>query len=133
MPNSVLAPVPTMVLPRMLAIAFQQSRTLLVDENRYRDGSLQSRALATSSRKSWTLAARLSVAQLTVLRTFYNDRTGGWLEFYAYDPYETVPMFSYDSTGGATAGRYIGIFEGPLNHALDLGRNPASFKIIEIG
>jgi len=114
--------------------AFQRSRVIVCDENRYRDGSYQSRQIASTSRKSWAITERVTAAQLTALRNFYNDRVGGWLEFYLYDPYETSPaLFSHDPTGAATAGRYIGMFVGNLNQALLLGRNSAQFGIIEIG
>lgn len=133
MPDSILAPSPTVVLPQLIMSAFSRSRAILVDENRYRDGSLQNRQLASTSRSTWTITRRLTAAQFTELEAFYNDRVGGWLEFYFYDPYETSPLFSYDATGATSTGRHIGIFVGNLNESLLLGRNAAQFGIIEIG
>jgi len=113
--------------------SFQRSQTILVDENRYKDGSLQNRQIASTSRKTWTITSRLTAAQLTALRAFYLDRSGGWLEFYFYDLYETVPLFQADPTGSSVPGRYIVCFAGQLTQSLLLGRNAAQYTLIEIG
>ena len=132
MPNSVLAATPSLVLPWVAAIAFQQSRTYFVDNSRYGDGSMQARAIPTTSRKRWTLTARLKPTDLAALRSFYTGQFGAWKEFYFYDVYETSPIFTYDNTGASGPGRYIVRFDGPFQQSLDLGRNPAQLSLVEV-
>jgi len=133
MPDSVLAPSPSALFPHILFSAYQRSRTILVDENRYRDGSLQNRQISSTSRRTWTLSSRCAPAQLKVLREFYQDRGAGWLEFYFYDLMDTVPKYSYDITATATAGRFICVFAGQLTQSLQLARSLGQYSLIEIG
>lgn len=132
MPGAVVAANPTTVMPYSLANAFVQTRTYSVDTNRYPDGSMQSRALVTDSRRSWRVNRRATAVQLGLLRAFYLTQLGPSREFYFYDPYETVPIFSYDNTGAAISGRYTVRFVGQFQSALDWGRNPLQVEICEV-
>ena len=132
MPDSVVAAAPTLVCPKLLCSAFQQTQAWTVDENRYKDASLQSRAISTAPRHRWQLTSRRTAAQLTALRNFYLAVGGPWKEFFFYDLYLTVPIFSYDPTGFSSAGRFTVCFEGPFHQALDLGRNPAQLALVEV-
>jgi hypothetical protein len=132
MPASVAAAAPVFVLPYSLASAFQQVRTYAVDQNRYPDGSVQSRVIPDSSRKRWVIGRKCTADELGDLRQFYIDRKGGAEEFYTYDPYETSPQFSYDETGVATQGRYAVRFDGNFQQSLGMGTHPAQFSLIEV-
>jgi hypothetical protein len=87
------------VLPQNLCRAFTHSREYPVLENEYKNGESQRSALVTNSRKKWRLAKRLTTAALQTLRDFYDARKGRTEPFYFYDPYDTVPKFSYDPSG----------------------------------
>ena len=99
MPGSVQNAAPITVLPQSLCRAFAHERAYPLIENEYRNGESQRSVLATNSRKQWRLAKRLPAATLQALRNFYDARNGTAQEFYFYDPYETIPKFSYDPTG----------------------------------
>lgn len=132
MPDSVEAANPTLVLPLILCTAFKQSEEWTVDENRYNDGSRQSRAIATIPRHRWQLTARLTAAQAVALRDFYNTVDGPTKEFFFYDLYRTSPLFHYDATGFLASGRFTVCFDGALQQALDLGRHPAQLALVEV-
>ena len=89
--------------------------------------------LATNSRKRWRLAKRLPAATLQALRNFYDARNGAAEEFYFYDPYETIPKFSYDPTGQSTVGRYTVRFNGDWQQSSTPGRSDVSIELIELG
>lgn len=132
MPDSVAAANPTTVLPWSVARSFQSTRTYAIDQNRYPDGSVQTRVITSSSRRSWSIAQRLTAAQLATLRQLFIDGDGQCEEFWFYDVYETSPQFSYDNTGAATTGRYAVRFNGPYRQSLDRGRNPAEYALLEV-
>jgi hypothetical protein len=136
MPASVAAASPAAVLPHFLAIAFERSQEWAAEENLYRDGSVQQRSLAETSRKRWVIHARLTATQLGALRAFYVARNGPQQEFYFYDPWETSPALSaagYDESGSVTAGRYVVRFEGGWRESLQLGRGEAQVALVEVG
>lgn len=132
MPDSVVAANPTTVMPFSLAVAFQQSRQYSVDSNFYPDASYQSNPLSSTSRKQWQITKRLTQAQLTTLRTFFRARDGGAHEFWFYDLWETVPIFTYDESGEAVEGRHAVRFAGAWTQVLDVGRNQAKLALIEV-
>jgi hypothetical protein len=66
------------------------------------------------------------------LRDFYDARKGPEEPFYFYDPYETVPKFSYDPTGAATQGHYTVRFEGPWEQAVGLARADVEISLVEL-
>ena len=112
MPGSVHNAAPLMVMPHSLSRAFVHEREYPVLDSEYRNGESQRSVQATNSRKRWRLAKRLTPAQLSALRGFYDARRGPTEPFYFYDPYETSPKFTHDPTGQAVAGRYTVRFAG---------------------
>jgi len=101
-------------------------------DNEYRNGESQRSVQATTCRRRWKLAKRLTSAQLATLRDFYDSRKGPVEPFYFYDPYETNPKFSYDPTGQATTGRYTVRFAAPWEQSTSLARTDVTLEVIEI-
>ena len=132
MPGSVLNAAPATVLPNSLCRSFVHEREYPALENEYRNGESQRTVQAANSRKRWRLAKRLTPAQLTALRDFYDARIGPTEPFYFYDPYETSPKFSTDPTGQAIAGRYTVRFASEWNQSVDLGRTDVNIELIEL-
>jgi phage-related protein len=132
MPGSVQNAAPATVLPASVSRAFVHEREYPVIDNEYRNGESQRSAQASNSRKRWRLAKRLTAAQLAALRDFYDARKGPTEPFYFYDPYETSPKFSHDSSGQAVAGRYAVRFAGEWNQTVFLGRSDVSIELIEV-
>ncbi len=132
MPGSVQNAAPLTVIPASLSRAFVHEREYPVIDNEYRNGESQRSLQAANSRKRWRLAKRLTPAQLTTLREFYDARKGPTEPFYFYDPYETSPKFSHDPTGQSVAGRYNVRFEGEWSQSASLGRTDATFELIEV-
>lgn len=132
MPGSVANASPATVMPNSLSRAFSHSRVYPIVENQYRNGESQRSALATASRKTWTLSKRLTPTQLAALRTFYDARNGSHEPFYFYDPYETNPKFSFDPTGAALTGRYTVRFNTELSQSVTPGRSDVQLELIEL-
>lgn len=132
MPGSVAAANPTTVLPFSLSIFFERSQEWAVDKNRYRNGEVQADDLVSTSRKRWKLRKGLSATDIDDLRTFFLARNGGTEEFFFYDVWETSPIFSYDETGVATAGRYTVVFDGDLQEALGIARSEVTLGLREV-
>src|SRR5437867_2509997 len=118
MPGSVQNAAPATVLPNSLCRAFAHAREYPIIENDYRNGESQRAVLATTSRKRWRLAKRLTPTLLQTLRDFYDARNGPTEPFYFYDPYETSPKFSHDPTGAAITGRYTVRFNSDWNQSV---------------
>ena len=106
MPGSVQNAAPATVLPQSLSVAFTHERAYPLVGNEYKNGESQRSVQAVSSRKRWRKTKRLAPGTLQMLRNFYDARKGTVEAFYFYDPYETIPKFSYDPTGAVTVGRY---------------------------
>lgn len=132
MPGSVQNAAPLTVLPHSLSRAFVHEREYPVLDNEYHNGESQRSVLATNSRKRWRLVKRLTLAQLSALRDFYDARKGATEPFYFYDPYETSPKFSHDPTGQAVAGRYIVRFAGTWEQSASLARTDLTLELIEL-
>jgi phage-related protein len=132
MPGSVQNAAPLTVLPASLSRAFVHEREYPVLDNEYRNGESQRSVQATNSRKRWRVAKRLTPAQLSALRDFYDARKGLTEPFYFYDPYETSPKFSFDPTGQAVAGRYTVRFAGEWSQSVSLGRADIDIELIEL-
>jgi hypothetical protein len=120
------------VLPRSLCRAFVHAREYALFENDYRNGESQRGLQVATSRKRWRLGKRLTPVILQQLRDFYDARKGPEEAFYFYDPYETVPKFSHDPTGVATAGRYTVRFEGPWDQMAGMGRADVEIALVEL-
>lgn len=120
-------------MPWSLCVAFSHSRQYPLQVNEYMNGESQRQLQASTSRKSWKLARRVTSDQLALLRAFVEARKGPTQPFYFYDVWETSPKFSYDATGVAVAGRYVVRFDGPWSHALNIARiDVSAFSLIEI-
>lgn len=132
MPGSVQNAAPLAVLPQSLCRAFVHAREYALRENEYRNGESQRSLLVATSRKRWRLAKLLTPALLQQLRDFYDARSGSEEPFYFYDPYETVPKFSYDPTGAATQGRYTVRFDGAWEQSVGLARGDVKINLIEL-
>ena len=132
MPGSVQNAAPITVLPQSLCRAFGHAREYIVIENEYRNGESQRSRLVDTSRKRWRTARRLTPTLLQALRDFYDARKGPQEPFYFYDPWETVPKFSYDPTGVATAGRYTVRFEGTWDQMVGMGRADVELALVEL-
>jgi phage-related protein len=132
MPGSVQNAAPLTVLPASFARAFVHEREYPALDNEYRNGESQRSVQATNSRKRWRLTKRLTPAQLSALRDFFDARKGPAEPFYFYDPYETSPKFSHDPTGQAVAGRYTVRFAGEWNQSVGLGKTDVSIELVEV-
>lgn len=132
MPGSVQNAAPAAVLPQSLSRAFVHTREYPVIDTEYRNGESQRSVEAVTSRKRWRLAKRLTPAQLTALRAFYEARNGPAEPFYFYDPYETNPKFSYDPTGQAVAGRYTVRFNCDWSQSMSPGRAVVEIELLEV-
>ena len=130
-PGNVTSATPTLVMPRHLCSAFQSSSTCAVLRNEYPNGDSQRRSLVTTPRRTWRLAQRLTPSEWTSLQTFYSQVSGG-NSFYFYDPWETSPRFSHDSTGQATTGRYVVRFASDMTLTARLARVEASWQLVEV-
>lgn len=132
MPGNVPNASPTAVMPLSLSRAFVHERSYPVLENEYRNGESQRSAQAATSRKRWRLAKRLTAVELQALRDFYDARNGPQEPFYFYDPWDTIPQFSYDPTGQAIPGRYSVRFEGSWSDTVGLGRIDTQIELVEV-
>jgi hypothetical protein len=132
MPGSVANAAPSTVLPLSLCRSFIHSREYPVQVNEYRNGESQRGRLADTSRNSWRIGKRLTPTELQALRKFYEARRGPQEPFYFYDPWETMPKFSYDPTGTETDGRYTVRFEGAWQQSVDSSRIETEVWLIEL-
>jgi len=132
MPGNIANAFACAVFPHGLCRAFVHTREYPVIDNEYRNGESQRSAQATTSRKKWTLAKRLTALQLAALRDFYDARNGAHEAFYFYDPYETNPKFSYDPTGVAVTGRYTVRFNSDWSQSVTAGRSDVQIELIEV-
>ncbi|MBM4035280.1 MAG: hypothetical protein FJ291_26345 [Planctomycetes bacterium] len=132
MPGSVQNAAPSTVMPWSLCVAFVRSQEYPAQENEYRNGESQRSVLATNSRKHWSLAKRLTPAQLQALRDFYDTHHGPQEPFYFYDVWETNPNFSYDTTAQATQGRYTVRFEGAWEQSAGIGLIEVTMELVEL-
>jgi len=132
MPGSIQNAAPATVLPASLSISFTHSREYAVLVNEYPSGESQQSTQAGNSRKSWRMSKRLTPTQLQTLRDFYDARQGATQPFWFYDPWETVPRFSSDPAGAATAGRYAVRFNGAWEQSCDLARAEVTIELVEV-
>lgn len=94
---------PTLVLPQTLSTSFAESRNYLQLRNMYHDGRQQAFQLANTSRRSFKLAKRLKVADLSTLRTFFETVDGGLQPFYFYNPFDAAQYQLLTSGGPGTS------------------------------
>jgi len=120
MPGSVQNAAPVAVLPVTLSRAFVHEREYAVLDNEYRNGESQRSMLASTSRKRWKLAKRLTPSQIAELRSFYEARKGATEAFFFYDPYDTAH------------GRYAVRFDSSWEQTASPGRIDTEIALIEV-
>jgi len=130
MPGAVSNAAPLTVIPHSLCSAFSQSRMFVNNEKEYKNGEIERGKLTLASRKSWQISKRLSAFELGELRSFYELRKGPLEPFYFYDPWESG--FTHDPTGAQTDGRYTVRFDSGWQQTSSIGRNTASFSLIQL-
>ena len=120
---------PTTVMPISLSRAFTETQTWPARVNEYHDGASQRSLLLAQVRRSWQLTKRLTGVAANTLRTFW--QMTGTAAFYFYNPKETSPLFSYDASGAATAGRRLVRFTTDWTQSAGLGRLDIPVSLIE--
>ena len=128
--GTIRTPDPTTVLPRSLSHAFVETQDCPARLNEYHDGSSQRSSYLSRTRRTWQLAKHLPAASLIILREFWQARKCDAFWFYA--PKETSPLFSYDVTGVATAGRYRVRFANPWTQTIGLGLPDTNIELVEL-
>ncbi len=127
MPGNVAAASPSTVMPEVLARSFVAASEFLIDVNEYADSSVQTKAITTTSRKTWRLAAVMDATLLGTMRTFWEARRNGepfWFYFWREG--------AHDPTGLSTVGRYAAVFVGGWNEVTTLGRSIVELMIQEV-
>jgi phage-related protein len=116
MPGNLQAASPVDVMPQTLSTAFTEVRAFPNLSQVYHDGTTERSLIVDGvnnpvSLRNWKLSKRLTVDQLTTLRTFYEAHFGGLIPFFWYDPFEPadgMPIGSnFDPTGDSEQGRHI--------------------------
>ena len=134
MPGSVNLAVPDGVLPKSLCTAFTEKRNWESQDNEYHDGSRQSKALVSTSRKAWNLKKRLTPTLLDALYAFWlaHQHTA----FYFYNPFEfasgLLPGSNFDYTGASTVGRYTVRFNSDWSESVGIARTDCNVDLIEV-
>jgi hypothetical protein len=85
-------------------VAFLEARELAQLQATYHDGTTHRSRLAATSRRTFKLSRRLTVAALATLQAFWAAHQAS--PFYFYNFAEGP----YDGTGASTAGRYTVVF-----------------------
>lgn len=130
MPGNVDAAVPVGVMPFGLCTVFQEELRIEALANTYRDGSSDRAALALNPRRFFKFTRRLTAAQYTQLRSFYQQHL--ITPFFFYSLRETVPPFTWDATGNNPVGRYIVVFDGSWSDSVLMGRSEVSLGLREV-
>jgi hypothetical protein len=128
MPRNVRGAVAIGTLPFSLSTKFTEQHAVQMNINRYRDNSSQRVCLVVDSRKSWSLAKRLSADDLKLLREFYDNARGG--AFYFYNPHETLPPFAHTNLG--SSGRYLVRFANDWTQTNGMGRFDTAIELMEV-
>ncbi len=100
MPGNIDNAAPNGVMPFALCTAFAESREYVQLQSQYHDGTIQRSQLAQTSRHTFTLAQRLTAAQVAALKAFWDSQQGGATPFVFYNLIEGT----YDPTGNSTHG-----------------------------
>ena len=133
MPGSVLNAVADGVMPKSLCTAFTEKRNWESQDNEYHDGSRQSKALVSTSRKAWNLKKRLTPTLLDALYAFWAGHQH--TAFYFYNPKEPasgqLPGSNFDVTGASTVGRYTVRFNSDWSESVGIARTDVSIDLLE--
>ena len=92
----------------MICTAFAESLEYVQIQSQYYDGTIQRSQLAQTSRRTFTLAQRLTAAQVAALKALWDSQQGGATPFVFYNLIESA----YDPTGNSSTGRYTVRFQG---------------------
>jgi hypothetical protein len=130
MPGSVRNAVSVGVLPFSLCRQLVESREWPARAVEYHGGETERAALTATSRRSWTMANRLTPAALATLRAFLDTYPVD--AFYLYSMKETSPGFTWDATGVAIAGRYLVRAMGDWNQTTYLARSDVQVQFVEV-
>jgi len=131
MPNNLLLPTPTQVMPIGPMLAFSESveHQALLDE--YPDASTTRASLVMLPRRTFRLARKLPAVDMAALYTFLKGMKGK--PFWFYNLKETQPPGSWDPTGLNPVGRYAVVLQGPLSQSVELGlRGTVSLELREV-
>jgi hypothetical protein len=139
MPANLQRAVPVGVLPQITYLTFTEGYIFPMLVQQYKDGSTE-RSLITDgvnpaqSIQTWKLTARLTNAQVTSLRLFYEAHLGATIPFYFYDPLEGMPIGSNWSADGSTLdGLYAVRFTTTnWNTVTDVGLTNVGFELQEV-
>lgn len=132
MPNNLILPTPTQVMPIGPMLAFSESveHAALLDE--YPDGQTARASLVTLPRRTFRLVRKLKAADMAALYSFLQAMRGR--PFWFYSLKETQPPGSWDPAGLNPVGRYAVVLQGPLAQSLELGsRGTVSMELREVG
>jgi len=128
-PGSIQNAVPSGVMPYALCTAFSEAREYVQLQTQYHDGAIQRSQLAQTSRRTFSLAQRLTAALAIALKAFWDNQQGGAVPFVFYNLIEG----SYDPTGNSTQGRYTVRFQGAWSQNTGLARTDIpQLQLIEI-
>ena len=129
MPGNIQNAVPIGVMPYALSVAFSESREFIQFQAQYHDATTERSQLAQTSRKTFKLAQRLTVARVTTLKAFWDNQQGGVVPFLFYNLAEGA----YDPTGNSTQGRYTVVFRGNWSQTAGLLRTDVpQIELIEV-
>lgn len=113
MPSNVSVASPSGVFPQTLCTAFVEDRQYVQLQSMLHDGSILRGQLATTTRRSFRLAKRLTAADVATLKTFYDAR-GALTPFFFYNPFDVgagvQPGSNYDPAGNSVTGRVTVVF-----------------------
>jgi len=129
MPGNLQQAAPNGVMPRALCTAFSESREYVQLQTQFHDGAIQRSQLSQTSRRTFSLAQRLTAALAIALKAFWDNQQGGAVPFVFYNLIEG----SYDPTGNSTQGRYTVRFQGAWSQNTGLARTDIpQLQLIEI-
>jgi hypothetical protein len=98
--------------------------------NEYADGTQEKGAMVATSRRAWKLTKRIPPSALATLWSFWQDHIAD--AFYFYNLKETSPLFTWDPTGAAVAGRYTVRFDGDWDEQIFIPRAEVGLQLVEI-
>jgi hypothetical protein len=130
MPGNVAAASPTVVMPAQLARAFSEDLRLEALVNAYPDGSTDRAALANNVRHYFKMTQGLTAAGWQQMYNFFLQQQSA--PFYFYNLRETVPPWSWDSTGQSTVGRYTVVFDGQWSDQFTAARTSVQMGLREV-
>jgi hypothetical protein len=131
------------VLPQSLSTSFVETHVYPLLSVSYNDGTFERSLIQDGvnpprALRTWTLAKRLTTAQLTTLWNFWqNQAAGGLNPFYFYDPFGVLPGMkigsNFDAAGNNTQGRVVCFFRGNWAQRTELGRHTGpNLTLVEV-